>query len=419
MGTQVGRIEQEFVLKSLVDAEARMNIHGLRKEVSGTLLRAETDRMEIGEVEGPLELFSEAEHVRVYFNFRESYHTFTTHVIEVGERRMTISLPPNVYRDLTRKYERVRVPDGIEARFSLKGTHVELDFPKTERIQPAEAPKEGPGLDISKMKQVVDSFGDRMSKIVSENQLVMLRDRSPSTYEEKLIVKTGKILWIPSTEEDFPLKDPFPDERLLTKSELHKYEESQGTAPRIIVSKLGNYLYEKRKSGVHSELYCPILYQQYAAGYVHLINTVKSAEKIPRQVVDYVHQFARILCYSLEADGYFTTEESGETRYRAPIIDVSASGLLFAHSSAELSQSLPLHADLDISMDIGSRSLNIGSRIMRTFKNSGMFYYGVQFLRIETEDFQFLFEHLYGKPFKSEYEDEWEGGAPPPALDIF
>jgi hypothetical protein len=42
----------------------------------------------------------------------------------------------------------------------------------------------------------------------------------------------------------------------------------------------------------------------------------------------------------------------------------------------------------------------------------------VLFMRMQPEDFRFLFEHLYGKRFSEEYEGKWEGGAPPPPLDL-
>ncbi len=418
MGTPVGRIEQEFVLKSLIESETRLDVHGTRKDVHGTLVRARQDTMELADLEGPLDSLEPGETVRVYFSFRNMHHTFNASVVNMEDEHLVISFPPSVYKNLKRKYERIRMPEGIEVYFSIKGAHVELSFPKTEKFRQIEKPQEPLNLDTTKMKEVIQSYRNRMSEFVSENNIEMLRDRMPRSYEEKMIVVLGKTLWIPSTEEDFPLKDPYPEERVITKNELYKYEESQGTASRIIVSKLGNYLYEKTKQDIYSELYCPLVYRQYVAGYVHLKNDFRRREKISRQILDYTYQFSKVLCHLLEADGYFSTEESGEKRYQAPIVDMSASGLLFAHTSEEIARSLPQHADLDIMVRVKGRKIVIGSRIMRRFKNADTSYFGVQFLDIEQEDFGFLYEYLYGKPFRPEYGNLWEGGAAAPELQL-
>jgi len=125
-----------------------------------------------------------------------------------------------------------------------------------------------------------------------------------------------------------------------------------------------------------------------------------------------------MLCYSLVTNGYFKAENASERRYEVPIIDMSASGLLFAHNSADLAGELLVHTDLELSMKVGKRSFKVGARVMRKFRDAENVYFGVLFLKIDPGDFSFLFEFLYGKPFDPLYEGVWEGGAPPPPVDI-
>jgi hypothetical protein len=264
----------------------------------------------------------------------------------------------------------------------------------------------------------VKTFRIKIETMTTDNKIVMLRDRMPRSWEEKTIVRLGKSLWIPTTAEDFPARDPFPDERVITKSELIAAEEEAGSAPYVITSKLGNILYEKTKKDIVSELWCPVLYNEYVVGYVHVWNTAARRERISRDVIEFVQQFAKVLCYSLVTNGYFKVENSTERRYEAPIIDLSASGLLFAHTSAELVRELLVHTDLDLSVRLDKRTIPVGGRIMRKFRDAENTYFGLLFLKIEQEDFQFLFHFLYGKEFDPSLEGRWEGGAPPPPLDM-
>ena len=55
----------------------------------------------------------------------------------------------------------------------------------------------------------------------------------------------------------------------------------------------------------------------------------------------------------------------------------------------------------------------------RKFQDGERSYFGLQFLSIGPEDLAFLFEKLYGHPYSSEEDARWEGGTPPPPLDLF
>jgi hypothetical protein len=218
--------------------------------------------------------------------------------------------------------------------------------------------------------------------------------------------------------EDFPSRDPFPDERVITKPELIKLEEEAGSQAYVITSKLGNILYEKTKKEITAELWCPVLYNEYVVGYIHIWNTTARRERLSREIFEYVQEFAKTLCYSLVTNGYFKVENSTERRYEAPIIDMSASGLLFAHTSPDLIRDLLVHTDLELTVKLEKRTMLIGARIMRKFKDAENSYFGVLFLRLDQEDFKVLFRFLYGKQFDPKLEGVWEGGAPPPPLDM-
>ncbi|RKX84714.1 MAG: hypothetical protein DRP57_05360 [Spirochaetes bacterium] len=419
MGTQVGRIEKEFVFKSLIDNKIPLELHGNQKEFKGIIIQADDEKITIQGESQSMEDLTENDQVRAFFYFKNNYHTFNSTVLKTEGNILIVKHPEGVYKNLQRKYERIKMPEGIEVSFTLKGKKIELNFPKSSIYKEPEPPKVSKDFDISKISTLVNSFRKKMSLLVSENKIMMFRDKMPKTYDEKIIVKTGKIFWIPSTEDEFPVNDPFPDERIIIKRDLVKYEENLGTPPYIITSKLGNILYEKTKKDIFSEVFVPIIYNEYIVGYIHIYNTQENRKRITENLVDYVYQFSKVLAYALKINGYFNAEKSNEKKYEAPVIDMSASGILFSHTSPELGRELMIHTDLDLIVIIQKRKLIIGSRIMRKFQDNSVYFFGVQFLRIAPEDFRFLFEFLYGKPFMSKYENVWEGGAPPPPLEIF
>lgn len=418
MGTPVGRIEKEFVFKALAEEGTPCDVHGSRREARCRLVEAGADALGLEALEGDLAGFEAGDEVRVFFYLKNNYHTFTAKVLRAEPRRIVVEHPGGVYKNLQRKYERVRLDGSIDVSFNLKGRKIELNFPRGERYRPVEPPEAAEGFDATRIQGLVAEFRKKVGAACSRHKITMLRDRLPRTWEEKVIVRTGKCLWIPAVAEDFPTRDPFPDERVITKADLVAFEEENGTRPSVIQSRLGNILYEKSKQDIAAELFCPILYNEYVVGYIHLVNEGERRDRMLRELVDYTWQFAKVLCYSLVTNGYFRAENAGERRYEAPIIDMSASGLLFAHPNQDLARELLVHTDLDLTLRIGERTIQAGSRIMRKFKDSENVYFGVLFMRIQPEDFRFLFEHLYGKKFSEEYEARWEGGAPPPPLDL-
>ena len=426
MGTEVGRIEKEFVFKSLVDDKVACDVHGSRREFACRFSGITEDRLELSPLEGKLEGIGTGEEVRVFFYLKNNYHTFATKVLDIRPDRIVVQQPPGVYKNLQRKFERVTLNGSIDVSFSLHGTKVELNFPKSDRFSAVEPPVEDVTFDPKRIQEVVKVFRTKAETLCSDNKIVMLRDRMPRLWEERTIVRLGKSLWIPATSEDFPSRDPFPDDRVITKSELIALEEEAGSAAYVITSKLGNILYEKTKKDIVSELWCPVQYNEYVVGYIHVWNTGAKRERISRDTIEYVQQFAKVLCFSLVTNGYFKVENSTERRYEAPIIDLSASGLLFAHSSSDLVKELLIHTDLDLTVRLeggpdgpsATRTIPVGGRIMRKFKDAENTYFGLLFLHIEPEDFAYLFHYLYGKEFDPSQEGRWEGGAPPPPLDM-
>jgi hypothetical protein len=413
LGIRVNRIEKEFVLNSLINQKIPVRFHGNKKEFEGTLVDYSevTLSFNVGESAG-LEV---GEELRIFFQFLNNTHTFSTKLTEIrGDVIITLH-PEGLYKSLQRKHERVSTPVGITASFQLKGKSIELNFPKMESLTDTREYK-APSVDQANIRELVRSFRKNMKNRISEIHIEMMKDRVPNTYEERILYHSPKILWIPSTNEDFPRKSIFPNLLVLTKADLIQIERDLGTPVDLISSSLANKLYEKARAGIHSELFCPIVYHDYFIGYIHLLNNVDNAERITPEQVEETHQFSIVLCYSLETGGFFETSQSKERRFEARLIDISGSGLLFAHPSKNLSKELRIHTDLTISLTVQARKMAIEARVIRKFMDSSYLYIGLQFMQIAPEDSRLLFETLYGRDLSDIENEKWEGGIPPPEL---
>ena len=410
MGTAVGRIVQEFVFRSLVDQRIPVQVHGNRKEMEGVLTSVDNSTLDISVAETDLTDVEDDEPIRAFFHFQTNYHTFTATVSKVDGNTLRLHRPESIYRNVKRKYERVPAPSGLDISFSLMGEDMQLHFPKSETeeahgIEPTIPADRRDGT--HDVQTLIADFRAKVAEVVSTNKIVMLRDKPASTLFEKLLVSTRKILWLPSNEEEFPFYDPFPDERIIVKLDLRKITDEGSSTGESLAD---NILFRRASADSFSDLYCPILYREYVVGYIHLSNHRDRREKITEELVEFTYEFARVLCYALQLNGYFRAEGQEDEYIESSVIDMSASGLLFTYSGPQVIEELQAESEIDLVLKTEMRQLVVGSRVMRRFAADDNYFFGVEFIRISPDDFEYLFEYLYGKEFSTEFAEVLEGG---------
>ena len=67
-----------------------------------------------------------------------------------------------------------------------------------------------------------------------------------------IVSRTGKVLFIPSTNDPLPEKNMIEGVPVLTAEEIDNYVENGSQNLKI-------RNFEKSSDGIHSELYCPVL----------------------------------------------------------------------------------------------------------------------------------------------------------------
>jgi hypothetical protein len=164
-------------------------------------------------------------------------------------------------------------------------------------------------------------------------------------------------------------------------------------------SALARFVKEKFNSGILSDAWIPILFHEYVTGYIHIWIDKEGKLIFDYNVLDTMYQFAKVLAYSLKINGYFEAGKIKNEPFGGKVIDISASGVLFAYPHSSLSSTLLPDSELTINILTPKRNINAKARIIRRYKDSSMSYFGCRFLGMAPEDMRFLFEFIYGKPF--------------------
>ncbi|MBN2444450.1 MAG: PilZ domain-containing protein [Spirochaetales bacterium] len=408
MGIPVTRIEKEFIFKSLKGGKTILSIYGKDWELQTRIVQYNDMDVRLEILDGVVTFCKENDEAHVFFSFQNNHFTFDTRVRERSGSHIFLVQPEEIYKDSERGYRRIKIQDSLNISFLLKQQRYELNFPKIASPFAGVVPELSKDFNPASIAQLLQSFKEKMSGSVSEHKIHMMRDRRAESLEEQLMIKTCKIIWLPSTEKDIPAFNPFPKDLIVTKDDFITFQRDRDVPSYKIANLIKDFLFQKKIKGIHSLVYCPLFHEMYLVGYIYACNKDDLKQEISKELIEYIDQFSKVLSYSLKKNGYFKTElQVIETTYEAPIIDISASGLLFSHTSQELSKELDIFKELRINFRINKKELNLDSWVIRKFKDQDQFYFGVQFRKIEPDDFCYLYEFIYNKPFRPQGKYVW------------
>jgi hypothetical protein len=352
--------------------------------------------------------------VTAYFRFRNNPMTFSARVIEARDDRLVVQQPEELFRDLSRAFERIKSPEGVSVSFLFKGKQIQLDYPDSDQYEPAERPEIDGGFDATKIADLLASFREGAGRFASDNKIIMFRSRTPTTFQEKLIAKSGKILVLPFHTGESQIRSGDVRERLLSQDEIIAYEAEDGDDMFTVLERIGKLIDSNREKRIWHELYCPVLYHQYVVGYLYLMRSDSDQEKFEPAAFEFVVQYSRILAYSLKANGYFRAEPVVDEFGGAELIDISGSGVLFSypHDGPEIL----LYTDLDLRIGLGKQVVPVRGRVMRSYNDTDRIYIAVQFIELDPDDMELIFEHIYGREYRGDVDSV--GAADPSNLPV-
>lgn len=346
-----------------------------------------------------------------YFQYtiRGQSIAFKTPILEPGERRFVAAIPEKMYKNLSRRYTRLPPPGDLTASFSFAGERFDLNFPSSSAFNPNVEPQASPDFNPADLKGLMLEFEHKALAIGSERGIVMFKDRSPDSPEEQLSAQTGRCFYLATTMSGIPESDPFAERSILTRDDFISWYMDTGLEPEQAESEVLRLERSKRNSGILSELLVPILFQDYAIGCVSIFNTRPGKPPFDLRTVETFISFARIFAWSLKLHGYFKDSSKLEENYGTQVVDVSAGGLLFACQDPTLMQALKESLPVTVRLASKRRTIDAAGVIRRHYVGRKEGFFGLEFTVMAPEDFRFLFEYLYGRPFTDDESDSVEG----------
>jgi hypothetical protein len=401
MATNLKRIEKEFIIGSARDEKIPFLLIAGSGEWPCYISSITDDGLAFTHAM-PLRLLRRSQIYEFRFVYREQPMAFRARVLEVKDSSVTTEMPEAVYKNLGRRYSRRAPPTELTVSFAFKGDRFQLSFPTTREFEPVTEPERDSAFNPRDIRALVGEFNDRAMEFAGERAVRMFKDRHPETLEERLIVRTGKIYYLPTSAGGLPVVDPYVTSKIITRDLFADFLRDEDVREDLVEDEVMRFERNKKNSGILSELMIPLLFQEYVIGYVYLVNSLPGKPPFDLPVLELFHQFAKVLAYSLKVNGYFRNAPKKAQDFSADVIDISAGGLMFSNTSRELATSLLPGSDIELSIKAKGRAVKVHASVKRVFRDASRTYFGIEYWELEPEDFRYLFECLYGRAFTDE-----------------
>jgi hypothetical protein len=333
------------------------------------------------------------------FDYKGQVIIFSVEVSVIRDDLITALPPEYLFKNLDRSYSRVSTPEDLKVQFTFQGDRYSLHYPKVQEYESGDIGEWMNKVDPKNLQGLIDQMAAWIRSFASGYKMVIFKEVKPASTEERVVAETGKSLYLPSTLANFPQSDPYPKKRLITEEIFRRYMESTGVDPQYLDNAVSRFVKQKFDGGFFSDAWIPILFQEYVIGYIHVWINQEGKLPFDYNMIETMYQFAKVLAYSLKINGYFNSGRIKNEPFEGKIVDVSASGLLFAYPHSGLSSALLPDSELAVRLVVPRRSIRAIAKIVRRYKDNAMGYFGCRFLDMAPEDMRFLFEYLYGKPF--------------------
>ena len=398
MATPIKRIEKEFLLKTLYDDQMPvMHLKGQTQYV--LIVEKPTKGQMFFRADRPIEGLRVRKKLDLIFDYRGQVIIFSAEVASFKDEHIITEEPEFLYKNLDRSFSRVTTPSDLQVTFSFLDDRYSLSYPKISEYESEEIGEIIRSLNPRNLTDLVDQLASWIKGYASGYKLVIFKSAKPNTTEERLLAETGKTFYVPSTLGTLPQEDPYPKKRLITEDHFRRYLESTGVDLQFVADAYTRFFKQKHDSGIFSDLWVPILFQEYVIGYIHLWISAEGKLPFDYSIIETLYQFSKVLAASLKMNGYFESGKLKNEPFEGKIIDISASGLLFTYPNSSLANTLMPDNELAVHLRTPRRTVNTKAKIVRRYRDSIQGYFGCRFQDIEPEDLRFLFEYIYARPF--------------------
>jgi hypothetical protein len=398
MATPIKRIEKDFLLKVLYDEQLPIMYLKNQTEYALTLEKPTKGQMFL-KSDRPITGLRARKKLELIFDYRGQIVIFAVEVSSVKDEHIVANEPEYLYKNLDRSFSRVSTPPDMQVQFTFLGDRYSLSYPKVQEYESGDPGEFMKNLDPKNLSGLIEQMAAWIKGYANAYKLVIFKDTKPATTEERIVAETGKTLYIPSTLAALPKSDPYPKKRLITEDMFKRYLESTGVDLKFVDEAMARFIKTKFDNGIFSDAWIPVLFQEYVIGYIHIWINKEGTLPFDYNVIETLYLFAKVLAYSLKINGYFESGKLKNEPFEGKVIDISASGLLFAYPHSPLSAALLPDSELSVKLLAPRRSVNVNAKIVRRYKDNTQDYFGCRFMDMAPEDLRFLFEFIYGKPF--------------------
>jgi hypothetical protein len=410
MATPIKRIEKDFLLKTLYDNKTLVTYLFNREEYTLTLVKQPNHELYF-KPDRPIEGLRPKDKMDLMFMYWGQMIKFSIENVKVKEGIIIAENPDSLFKDLDRSFARVALPENLKISFVFQGERYALGYPVISNYEPVELLESMKVVDPKDLPGLIKKLAHEVKGVADGHKVFIFKGEKPRKVEERIICETGKIFYIPSTKTGLPETDPYPQGRIITGDAFLHYLEDNGVNPRALEETLDRFLKLKIKENILSDLWVPIIFQQYVIGYIHIWTNTGGCPPLDYKAIETVYQFMKIIAFSLKAQGLFESRRIKNEPFEGAIIDISASGLLAAYPPSSLAAALHPDCELAVTIETPNRTVKTNARIVRRFTlhSAAQIYIGCQFLDMDPEDIRFLFEFIYGKPFSGDEENFLKG----------
>jgi c-di-GMP-binding flagellar brake protein YcgR len=402
MATPVGRIEKEFLFNAMYQEKLPVIFLKDRKEYILKLERPAREEL-VFRPERSLGKIKAHTKLPLLFNYRGQIIDFTAEVMDHKDELLFCKVPDALYKNLDRNYLRIDTPSDLKILFTFQGDRYNLSFPKINEYETITAEDLVRNMNPGYLSGLVKQITRLLSTVADGYKIVNFKEKKPESVEERIVAETGKTLFIPSTVGFLPKTDPYPKKRIITEELFKRYLESTGVGKTFLDDNCARFLKHKFEDDIFSDAWVPILFHEYVIGYIHIWITNQARLPFDFNVLDNIYQYAKVLAFALKENGYFDYGKVRNEPFVGRVLDISASGLLFAYPlGTTLLSTLLVDAELTVTVEAPNRTMNIVAKIVRRFKDKSASYFGCRFINMPPEDTRYLFEYLYGRKLDSQ-----------------
>ncbi|MDR2537070.1 MAG: PilZ domain-containing protein [Treponema sp.] len=392
MATEIKRIEKESILNTLHNKYIAMSSLIERSDYSFTLTEFGKTAL-ILTPDRPLPEIAAApgKKLNLMANYMGMNIFFTVEIKDIVKESYSTTIPEFLYRNLGRSNSRQAFPSGMSMQFASLEEKFVLPFPLLDQ-EDAATPL--PGLEKSDYNAVVTHLGAWVKTIADAYKLTLFKDAkaNPLEIEKSLMMKTGKTLFLPSTEASLPELDETPEKRLIT-TEL--FGQSG-----IDLDQLTKFVQARRDDGLRSCVWVPLFFERYVIGCIQLWVSDKDKPPLSINHIATLYQYGKSLSAALVARGYFASCSVKNKFFKGNGVDISASGILFSYPQSSLTPIFTTGKEIALKLNTGSQIINSSARIIRYYREKAVDYWGCRFIGMAPEESRSLVEYLYGKPFE-------------------